>query len=48
MYLIRNSYILIQENLKSQDLCSGLNPLGVLDFSPLYFFKKRKISLQGK
>ena len=24
-----------------------LNPRGVLDFSPLYFFSKRKIALQG-
>ena len=33
--------------LHSEDLGSGLNPRGVLDFSPLYFFSKRKIALQG-
>jgi len=27
---------------------SGLNPRGALDFSPLYLFSKRKITLQGR
>ena len=48
IYLIKNSCILIQENFNSQVLSSGINPLGVLDFSSLFFFRKRKISLQGK
>jgi len=30
--------------LHSQALGSGLNPRGVLDFSPLYFFSKRKMA----
>ena len=46
-YLIKHSCILIKKNLHSQTLGSGLNPRGVLDFSPLYFFSKRKIALQG-
>jgi len=37
----------MKKNLHSQALGSGLNPRGVLDFSPLYFFSKRKIALQG-
>ena len=40
-------FILGEKNLHSQTLSSGLNPRGVLDFSPLYFFSKRKIALQG-
>jgi len=47
IYLIKHSCILIKKNLHSQALGSGLNPRGVLDFSPLYFFSKRKIALQG-
>jgi len=39
--------IFIKKNLHSHALGSGLNPRGVLDFSPLYFFSKRKIVLQG-
>ena len=34
--------------LHLQALDSGLNPRGVLDFSPLYLFSKRKITLQGR
>jgi len=47
IYLIKHSFILIKKNLHYQALGSGLNPRGVLDFSPLYFFSKRKIALQG-
>ena len=47
IYLIQLSCILIKKNLHSQALVSGLNPRGVSDFSPLYFFSKRKIALQG-
>ena len=47
IYLIKHSCILLIECLSSQALGSGLNPRGVLDFSPLYFFSKRKIALQG-
>ena len=43
----KDSCILIKKNLNSKALGSGLNPRGVLDFSPLYFFSKRKIALQG-
>jgi len=37
----------MKKNLHSQALRSGLNPRGALDFRPLYFFRKRKIALQG-
>ena len=47
IYLIKHGCILIKKNLNSQALVGGLNPRGVLDFSPLYFFSKRKIALQG-
>ena len=47
IFLIKHRFILGEKNLHSQTLGSGLNPLGVLDFSPLYFFSKRKIVLQG-
>jgi len=47
IYLIKHSCILIKKNLHYQALGSGLNPSGALDFSPLYFFSKRKIALQG-
>ena len=40
-------FILGEKILHSQTSSSGLNPLGTLDFSPLYFFSKRKIALQG-
>ena len=46
IYLIKHRFILIKENFYSQTLGSGLNPRGVLDFSPLNF-SKRKIALQG-
>ena len=46
IYLIKHSCILIKKNLHSHDLGSGINPRGVFDFSPLYFFSKRKIALQ--
>jgi len=36
-----------EKNLHSQTLGGGLNPRGVLDFSPLYFFSNREIVLQG-
>jgi len=36
------------EVLHLQALGSGLNPRGVLDFSPLYLFSKGKIALQGR
>jgi len=39
--------MLFKKNLYFQDLGSGLNPRGVLDFSPLYLFSRRKIALQG-
>ena len=42
IYLIKHSCILIKKNLHSQALDSGLNPHGVLDFSPLYLFSKDK------
>ena len=42
IYLIKHSCILIKKNLHSQALVSGLNPRGVLDFSPLYFLAKEK------
>ena len=47
IYLIKHTCILIEKNLHSQALGSGLNPRGVLDFNPLYFFGRRKILLQG-
>jgi len=47
IYLIKHNCILIKKNLHSRTLGSGLNPRGVLDLSPLYFFSKRKIAPQG-
>ena len=47
IYLIKHTCRLFKKNLHSQALGSGLNPRGVLDFSPLYFFSKRKIVLKG-
>ena len=47
IFLIKHRFILVEKNLHSQTLDSGLNPRGALDFSPLYFFSKRKIALQG-
>ena len=42
IFLIKHRLNLVEKNLHSQTLGSGLNPLGVLDFSPLYFFAKEK------
>ena len=42
IYLIKQSCILVKKNLRSQVLVSRLNPVGVLDFSPLYFLAKEK------
>ena len=47
IFLIKHRFILEEKNLYSKTLGSGLNPRGVLDFSPLYFFSKRKMTLQG-
>jgi len=47
IYLIKHRCILFEKNLHSQALGSGINPRGVLDFSPINFFSKRKIALQG-
>tara|TARA_Y100000994_G_scaffold175294_1_gene144641 strand:- start:143 stop:361 length:219 start_codon:yes stop_codon:yes gene_type:complete len=47
IYLIKHRFILVKKKFCSQALESGLNPRGVLDFSPLYFFSKRKMALQG-
>ena len=41
IYLKKHSCILTKKNLHYEALRSGLNPRGVLDFSPLYFFSKR-------
>ena len=40
IFLIKHRFILLEKNLHSQPLGSGLNPRGALDFSPLYLFSK--------
>ena len=42
IFLIKHRFILGEKNLQSQTLGSGLNPRGVLDFSPHYFLAKEK------
>ena len=47
IFLLKHRFILEEKNLHYQALGSGLNSRGELGFSPLYFFSKRKIALQG-